>query len=109
MRHQRVKTWTRNVDVFTKDFLFFPVNQEAHWFLVLVCFPGLEEVQYQAFQSPAGGPEPAASSFSLRSQQPPQCTQQSWQSDTVLKRPCILVMDSLKLSYHENVCRLLRE
>lgn len=27
----------------------------------------------------------------------------------VLPRPCILVMDSLKLSYHENVCRLLRE
>jgi len=27
----------------------------------------------------------------------------------VVFRPCILVMDSLKLSYHENVCRLLRE
>ena len=27
----------------------------------------------------------------------------------VPSRPCILVMDSLKLSYHENVCRLLRE
>lgn len=27
----------------------------------------------------------------------------------VFSRPCILVMDSLKLSYHENVCRLLRE
>lgn len=24
-------------------------------------------------------------------------------------RPCILVMDSLKLSYHNNVCRLIRE
>ncbi|XP_039649605.1 sentrin-specific protease 7-like isoform X2 [Perca fluviatilis] len=111
MRHQRVKTWTRNVDIFTKDFLFVPVNQEAHWFLVLICFPGLEEVQYQEFQSPTGGSERAAgnsSAFSLRSQQPP-CTQQGWQRDTVLKRPCILVMDSLKLSYHENVCRLLRE
>lgn len=27
-RHQRVKTWTRHVDIFTKDFLFVPVNQE---------------------------------------------------------------------------------
>ncbi|XP_078100482.1 sentrin-specific protease 7-like isoform X3 [Sander vitreus] len=111
MRHQRVKTWTRNVDIFTKDFLFVPVNQEAHWFLVLICFPGLEEVQYQEFQSPTGGSERAAgnpSAFSLRSQQPP-CTQQGCQRDSVLKRPCILVMDSLKLSYHENVCRLLRD
>ncbi|XP_035854257.1 sentrin-specific protease 7-like isoform X2 [Sander lucioperca] len=111
MRHQRVKTWTRNVDIFTKDFLFVPVNQEAHWFLVLICFPGLEEVQYQEFQRPTGGSERAAgnpSAFSLRSQQPP-CTQQGCQRDSVLKRPCILVMDSLKLSYHENVCRLLRD
>ena len=28
VRHQRVKTWTRHVDIFTKDFLFVPVNQE---------------------------------------------------------------------------------
>ena len=27
-RHQRVKTWTRHVDIFKKDFLFVPVNQE---------------------------------------------------------------------------------
>nr|XP_033471747.1 sentrin-specific protease 7b isoform X3 [Epinephelus lanceolatus] len=89
MRHQRVKTWTRQVDIFTKDFLFVPVNQEAHWFLVVVCFPGLEEFQYEEFQRPSGASERAAgkpSSFSLRSQQPPECTQQSWQRDTVLKR-----------------------
>ncbi|XP_054479843.1 sentrin-specific protease 7b [Anoplopoma fimbria] len=112
MRHQRVKTWTRHVDIFTKDFLFVPVNQEAHWFLVVVCFPGLEEVQYQEFQSSTGGskrPAGKPSSLSLRSQQPPEITEQSCQRDTVLKRPCILVLDSLKLSYHENVCRLLRE
>ncbi|XP_039998385.1 sentrin-specific protease 7-like [Xiphias gladius] len=111
MRHQRVKTWTRHVDIFTKDFLFVPVNQEAHWYLVVVCFPGLEEVQYEEFPRRTGGSERAAGkpNFSLRPQQPPECTQQGRQRDTVLKRPCILVMDSLELSYHENVCRLLRD
>ncbi|XP_026217739.1 sentrin-specific protease 7-like isoform X2 [Anabas testudineus] len=112
MRHHRVKTWTRHVDIFTKDFLFVPVNQEAHWYLVVVCFPGLEEVQFEEFQSRTGASEREAgktSAFSLSSQQSPECTQQGCQRDTVLKRPCILVMDSLKLSYHENVCRLLRE
>ncbi|XP_056286927.1 sentrin-specific protease 7b isoform X2 [Pseudoliparis swirei] len=104
-RHQRVKTWTRHVDIFTKDFLFVPVNQEAHWFLVVICFPGLEEVQYQEFQSLTGG----APSLSLRPQQLPECTQQSWQRATVLRRPCVLVMDSLKLACHQNICRLLRE
>ncbi|KAK1876339.1 Sentrin-specific protease 6 [Dissostichus eleginoides] len=53
-RHQRVKTWTRHVDIFSKDFLFVPVNQEAHWFLVVVCFPGLEEPQHQEFTCAAG-------------------------------------------------------
>ncbi|XP_050921777.1 sentrin-specific protease 7b isoform X2 [Lates calcarifer] len=111
MRHQRVKTWTRHVDIFTKDFLFVPVNQEAHWYLVVVCFPGLEESQYEDFERRTGGSEQTTgnTNFSLRTQQPPECTQQGWQRDTVMKRPCILVMDSLKLSYHENVCRLLRD
>ncbi|XP_011604608.2 sentrin-specific protease 7b [Takifugu rubripes] len=111
MRHQRVKTWTRHVDIFTKDFLFVPVNQEAHWFLVVVCFPSLEDVQYEKFHSSTGQFEGAEGkpNVSLRSQQKPECLQQDCRRDTVLKRPCILVMDSLKLSYHENVCRLLRD
>nr|XP_046237742.1 sentrin-specific protease 7b isoform X2 [Scatophagus argus] len=110
-RHQRVKTWTRHVDIFTKDFLFVPVNQEAHWYLVVVCFPGLDDVRHETFRRPTGGPKRAAEkpSFSPRSQQPPECVEQGCHRNTVLKRPCILVMDSLKLSYHENVCRLLRD
>lgn len=40
-RHNRVKTWTRHVDVFEKDFLIIPVNECAHWFLAVVCFPWL--------------------------------------------------------------------
>ncbi|KAM3584917.1 uncharacterized protein V6R79_002427 [Siganus canaliculatus] len=110
MRHQRVKTWTRHVDIFAKDFLFVPVNQEAHWFLVVVCFPGLEEVQHQVFSRPPGLERASGNSDRrLRPPQTPGCTRSSCQRDTVVKRPCILVMDSLKLSHHDNVCRLLRD
>ncbi|XP_025758824.1 LOW QUALITY PROTEIN: sentrin-specific protease 7 [Oreochromis niloticus] len=106
----RVKTWTRHVDIFTKDFLFVPVNQEAHWYLVVVCFPGLEEARYEEFQRRAGKSGAAEKpNSSLVSQQPPESSEQGWKKDTVLKRPCILVMDSLKLSYHDNVCRLIRD
>ncbi|XP_029370312.1 sentrin-specific protease 7-like isoform X3 [Echeneis naucrates] len=110
MRHQRVKTWTRHVDIFTKDFLFVPVNQEAHWFLVVVCFPGLETLQYEEFPIRTGGSERSVGKpdFILRPR-PPECTELGRLRDRVLRRPCILVMDSLKLSYHENVCRLLRD
>ncbi|XP_069377117.1 sentrin-specific protease 7b isoform X2 [Paralichthys olivaceus] len=111
LRHQRVKTWTRHIDIFTKDFLFVPVNQEAHWFLVVVCFPGLEDVQHEEFQTCTGASERATGKrgLSLRRQEPPDCTELGRHSHSVLKRPCVLVMDSLKLSYHENVCRLLRD
>ncbi|XP_046886299.1 sentrin-specific protease 7b [Hypomesus transpacificus] len=140
-RHQRVKTWTRSVDIFNKDYLFVPVNHEAHWYLVIICFPGLEDASHTAWPRPA----PAGGSSSLRgrlkaseegspggsappsstpergagcirqnpsthgSHNPPECTQDGCQRETICKRPCILVMDSLKLSYHERIFKLLRE
>lgn len=45
-RHGRVKTWTRHVDIFQKDFIFVPLNEAAHWFLAVICFPGLEKTEY---------------------------------------------------------------
>uniref|UniRef100_A0A3Q2T7I2 Ubiquitin-like protease family profile domain-containing protein n=1 Tax=Fundulus heteroclitus TaxID=8078 RepID=A0A3Q2T7I2_FUNHE len=56
-RHQRVKTWTRHVDIFNKDFLFVPVNQEAHWYLVVICFPGLDEPQLEDWVGAAQEPD----------------------------------------------------
>uniref|UniRef100_A0AAR2L2V9 Ubiquitin-like protease family profile domain-containing protein n=1 Tax=Pygocentrus nattereri TaxID=42514 RepID=A0AAR2L2V9_PYGNA len=52
-RHRRVKTWTRHVDIFSKDYLFIPVNQEAHWYLVVICFPGLLEPESVPWKRPA--------------------------------------------------------
>ncbi|XP_061479138.1 sentrin-specific protease 6 isoform X2 [Rhineura floridana] len=46
-RHGRVKTWTRHVDIFEKDFIFVPLNEAAHWFLAVICFPGLEKPIYE--------------------------------------------------------------
>ncbi len=40
-RHSRVKSWTKKVDIFEKDFLIIPINERAHWFLAIVCFAGL--------------------------------------------------------------------
>lgn len=141
-RHHRVKTWTRHVDIFKKDFLFVPVNQEAHWYLVVICFPGLDEPTSETWSGPDGkllDPEAAWGSESPKdaTETPPppvhgdcvnmetekpqedptkepmpgpvNCTEQTFQKRTVSKRPCILIMDSLKLSLHERVFKLLRE
>ncbi|KAG7467195.1 hypothetical protein MATL_G00150830 [Megalops atlanticus] len=156
-RHQRVRTWTRHVDIFKKDYLFVPVNQEAHWYLVVICFPGLMEPQCEKWSRPAvvgdlgvkrknesqaeaqavGGRQPNGIIIKpiskggsdnqgrvaggtkgdggksphgmLRSYSVPECTQLGCKRETISKRPCILIMDSLKLSFHERVLKLLRE
>ncbi|XP_069091756.1 sentrin-specific protease 6 isoform X3 [Pleurodeles waltl] len=56
-RHGRVKTWTRHVDIFQKDFLFVPLNEAAHWFLAVICFPGLNEPQYEPNPLYQGAPD----------------------------------------------------
>ncbi|XP_047429985.1 sentrin-specific protease 6 isoform X2 [Mugil cephalus] len=62
-KHNRVKTWTRHVDLFQKDFIFVPINESAHWYLAVICFPGLEGPAYE--QNPLyHGPVPASSSCS---------------------------------------------
>jgi len=38
-RYSVVRKWTKNVDIFTKDFLVIPVNYHLHWSLAIVCNP----------------------------------------------------------------------
>lgn len=40
-RHSRVEKWTKNVNLFEKDFVIIPINEQQHWFLAIICFPGL--------------------------------------------------------------------
>uniref|UniRef100_A0A8C7G9R6 SUMO specific peptidase 7b n=1 Tax=Oncorhynchus kisutch TaxID=8019 RepID=A0A8C7G9R6_ONCKI len=160
-RHQRVRTWTRHVDIFNKDYLFVPVNHKAHWYLVVICFPGLEQAQHEEWSGPAGveangrkrkcqpqastGPSPEASNPKLQNgagaldsadalcvcdiylgrisllspgpcnsvpNQPGLRSHASVCNITGLSslcRPCILIMDSLKISYHESIYKLLRD
>ncbi|KAH9314553.1 hypothetical protein KI387_023180, partial [Taxus chinensis] len=37
---QRVRKWTRRVNLFEKDYIFIPVNYSLHWSLVVICNPG---------------------------------------------------------------------
>lgn len=40
-RHARVKNWTKKVDLFDKDFVIIPINESCHWFLAIICYPGM--------------------------------------------------------------------
>ncbi|XP_063701082.1 uncharacterized protein LOC134831309 [Culicoides brevitarsis] len=41
-RYQRVSKWNKDVDLFKKDFIIIPINEQSHWFLAIICFPRLQ-------------------------------------------------------------------
>ncbi|KAL7245537.1 hypothetical protein ACSBR2_000799 [Camellia fascicularis] len=63
---QRVRKWTRKVNLFEKDYVFIPVNFNYHWSLIIICHPG----EISKFQDV--------------------------DMEKSLKVPCILHMDSIK-------------
>ncbi|CAK6441585.1 unnamed protein product [Pipistrellus nathusii] len=123
-RHRRVRTWTRNINIFNKDYIFVPVNESSHWYLAVICFPWLEEAVYEDFPQ-------TISQQSQAQQSPPNKTidkdlrttsvlslgtvdSQSTETSMsipkkVCKRPCILILDSLKAASIQNTVQNLRE
>lgn len=51
-RHERVSKWTKDVNIFEKDFLVVPINTRSHWFLAIICFPALEMPVYMDSNEP---------------------------------------------------------
>ncbi|XP_013370657.1 PREDICTED: sentrin-specific protease 7 isoform X6 [Chinchilla lanigera] len=119
-RHKRVRTWTRHINIFNKDYIFVPVNESSHWYLAVICFPWLEEAVYEDF------PE----TISQQSQQDiktidhdlhamstlPSNAEDSQNTEMSMsvpkkmcKRPCILILDSLKAASVQNTVQNLRE
>lgn len=41
--HSRVKNWTKNVDLFSKELVILPVCQSSHWYVAVICHAGLFE------------------------------------------------------------------
>ncbi|XP_027930647.1 probable ubiquitin-like-specific protease 2A isoform X2 [Vigna unguiculata] len=37
---QRVRKWTRKVNLFEKDYILIPINYSHHWSLIVICHPG---------------------------------------------------------------------
>jgi len=50
LRYQMVRKWTKNVDIFKKDWIFIPIHANVHWSLMVICFPG--NVGKQSQQKP---------------------------------------------------------
>uniref|UniRef100_A0A8C8AKY9 SUMO specific peptidase 7 n=1 Tax=Otus sunia TaxID=257818 RepID=A0A8C8AKY9_9STRI len=109
-RHRRVRTWTRHINIFSKDYIFVPVNEESHWYIAVVCFPWLEEAMYEDC--------PHQNSLYHQPQESPLWSETSVvlvmkdYNDLfvfVVYRPCILILDSLKAGSVQKTVQVLRE
>ncbi|XP_072577793.1 sentrin-specific protease 7 isoform X2 [Vulpes vulpes] len=120
-RHKRVRTWTRHINIFNKDYIFVPVNESSHWYLAVICFPWLEEAIYEDF--PQGSQvqqsqhdnktidndQHTTSGLSLGTEESQSTETNTSVPKKMCKRPCILILDSLKAASIQNTVQNLRE
>ncbi|XP_071289631.1 sentrin-specific protease 7 isoform X5 [Agelaius tricolor] len=146
-RHRRVRTWTRHINIFNKDYIFVPVNEESHWYMAVICFPWLEEAVYEECpQQNSLSPRPRQSPLEPQSESTRAgsvlCRDEeegdgnrslfskgrneiaasasvlysaiskislSNSKNQICKRPCILILDSLKACSVQKTVQVLRE
>nr|XP_033711780.1 sentrin-specific protease 7 isoform X8 [Tursiops truncatus] len=123
-RHKRVRTWTRHINIFNKDYIFVPVNESSHWYLAVICFPWLEEAVYEDFPQTISQHSQAqqsqhdnktidndlhTSSASLGTEDSQSPEMNMSVPKKMCKRPCILILDSLKAASVQNTVQNLRE
>ena len=78
--YENVKRWTKNVDIFEKDFIIIPVNESKHWSLSVIVRPFVAMLE----------------NF-----------HELWKTDHV-DLPCILYLDSLCIHPKEKIAQKLR-
>ena len=66
-RYDRVKRWTKSVNIFEKDFVIVPINEHSHWFLAVICYPGLIGCRSMEDDSEIAMPETAATTTAVNS------------------------------------------
>jgi Ulp1 family protease len=76
--YELVRRWTKDIDIFEKEFLFIPINMHFHWSLMVIIRPGL------VFDPSSG------SSFTENNQ------------------PCLLFMDSLSIHKHAKISKVIK-
>ncbi|KAL2811344.1 hypothetical protein BJX63DRAFT_422452 [Aspergillus granulosus] len=57
INYEGVEKWTRNVDLFGYDYIVVPINEDAHWYVVIICnLPYLEGISDQGKPSTSRPP-----------------------------------------------------
>ncbi|KYN15110.1 Sentrin-specific protease 7 [Trachymyrmex cornetzi] len=118
-RHARVQRWTKDVNIFEKDFVIIPINKNEHWFLAIICFPGL--VGKVSKRITKTSKNYSLVSFSNTGGDSSESVQKNKKIKTLkrkaveleeqkeIKIPCILIFDSLGGANYSSVFTTLRD
>jgi len=80
--YERVRKWTKKVDLFEKEYIVVPIHEKAHWFVCIICNPS------KVIKKAAG--------------------QDITENVDVDSKSCILVFDSLPDGSKSDICNVLR-
>ncbi|XP_011686013.1 PREDICTED: ubiquitin-like-specific protease 2 isoform X2 [Wasmannia auropunctata] len=117
-RYARVQKWTKNVNIFEKDFIIIPINEYSHWFLAIICFPGLVGTVPKAETSENDNlktvrADKETKESNARADEPVESKTQInvkfEEQKEVVKNPCILIFDSLGGTSRSRVLAALRD
>ncbi|XP_052895861.1 uncharacterized protein LOC128303049 [Anopheles moucheti] len=97
-RHALAARWTRRENIFEKKFIVIPINEQSHWFLAIICFPGLDYPVTMRDETPA----PSISAAVTQKQAAKNARQP-------IQQPCILIFDSLSVTSKSHVLATLRD
>lgn len=115
-RHSHVATWTKSVNIFEKDFIIIPINEKAHWYVVVICFANLAETDatdlYQPIRITSNDAE--MEDVSVLDKGQPVKVYVSKKSEFseinfLVFSPCILIFDSLESGRRVRVVDSLRQ
>lgn len=69
INYEGVQKWTRNVDLFSHDYVIVPINESAHWYLAIICnltsLDKSKDDDTQLEREPEPEPEPGTPSQSV--------------------------------------------
>lgn len=107
-RYSRVKRWLRDVDIFSKDFLIVPINQTAHWFIVLIQYHNQVPTEADLISDDDDDDDqPLSEKKSAKTMEITEIS--SSPSKTRSKTPAIVMFDSLRSGAKNRVSATLRE
>lgn len=102
-RWRQLSRWYSHVDIFSKDFLLFPVCHRDHWFVIIVCYPRKVQLAFKenddnVTQEDHEDDEDKVDEEVFKDTYDNiDCLRRQTSQNKDSKTPCIIIMDSLSI------------